>query len=183
MSKRFEKAVYYTEKYRSVICPCKYCGNKDIRIGSDREIFGNKEIWYVACMTPKCDSTGGSTSVIKEIKKWNKRHSGERKYKEMIIGYSKCDCGAITVYMENGESYSCEQKDLKKYFPGIDLRRIERYKESYCCDYCVNHYGLDLCGCGSGEKFGECTNDLPECERPMQIIGEYQRVMASDSWI
>lgn len=79
MSKRFEKAKYYTEKYKDQLFPCKYCGNTDICIGSDREIFGTngrppKEIWFVACMTPKCDTTGGSTSVIKEIIKWNERH-------------------------------------------------------------------------------------------------------------
>lgn len=83
MSKRFERAVYYTDKYKSILSPCKYCGNTDVRIGSDREIFGTdgnpqKEIWYVACMTPQCDTTGGSTSVIAEIQKWNERH-GERK--------------------------------------------------------------------------------------------------------
>lgn len=100
-----------------------------------------------------------------------------------VVGYSKCTCGAITLFMENGESYSCKQKKLKKFFPDIDLRKIERYQESYCCDHCVNKYGLDLCGCGSGEKFGTCDNDLPECQMPMQVIGAYSCVRGSDGWI
>ena len=100
-----------------------------------------------------------------------------------ITGYSKCTCGAITLFMESGESYSCKQKNLKKFFPNIDLRKIERYQESYCCDHCVNHYGLDLCGCGSGEDFGKCNNGFQECELPMQVIGAYSCIRASDSLI
>lgn len=99
-----------------------------------------------------------------------------------IIGYSKCDCGAITIYTDE-LSYSCKQENLKKFFPGIDLRKIERYQKSYCCDHCVNHYGLDLCGCGSGEPFGECDNDLEECKVPMQVVGGYACVRAGDSWL
>lgn len=102
----------------------------------------------------------------------------ERKYTE----YSKCTCGAITLFAENGESYSCKQENLKKFFPNIDLRKLERQQETYCCDHCVNNYGLDLCGCGSGEEFGKCDNNLPECKMPMQTIGAYTYVKASDSW-
>lgn len=28
--------------------------------------------------------------------------------------------------------------------------------QSYCCDHCVNHWGIGLCGCGSGQKVGKC---------------------------
>ena len=99
-----------------------------------------------------------------------------------IIGYSKCSCGAITIFTGN-ESYSCKQEKLKMFFPDIDLRKISRYPESFCCDHCVNHYGLDLCGCGSGEDFGKCENDLDECKIPMQVVGKYTRVLANDSWL
>lgn len=99
-----------------------------------------------------------------------------------ILGYSKCQCGAITIYTDT-LNYSCKQENLKKFFPDIDLRKITRYQESYCCDHCVNHYGLDLCGCGSGADFGECDNDFDECQMPMQSIGEYACVRAGDSWI
>lgn len=98
-----------------------------------------------------------------------------------IIGYSKCNCGAITIYTDE-LTYSCKQKNLKQFFPDIDLRKIERYQESYCCDHCVNHYGLDLCGCGSGKDFGECDNGYDECDRPMQVVGEYACVRAASTW-
>lgn len=28
--------------------------------------------------------------------------------------------------------------------------------QSCCCDHCVNHWGIDLCECGSGARVGEC---------------------------
>lgn len=49
-------------------------------------------------------------------------------------------------------------------------------------DHCVNHYGLDLCGCGSGNPFGKCDEYLPECSIPMQSVGEYDHVTAPDAW-
>ncbi len=100
-----------------------------------------------------------------------------------IENYQKCSCGAITLFMENGEAYSCKQKNLRKFFPSIDLRKIERLPESYCCNHCVNHYGLDLCGCGSGEEFGKCDEGFDSCKQPMQVVGQYTRVCAADAWI
>lgn len=72
-----------------------------------------------------------------------------------IIEYSKCDCGAITLYFENGASNSMFMSTFKKL--ELDLRKIKRLPKSYCCDHCVNHWGIDLCECGSGERVGECT--------------------------
>jgi hypothetical protein len=97
-----------------------------------------------------------------------------------IVWYSKCICGAITIQTPLG-TYSCEQKDFHKYFPNVDLRKCKAAltkQMSYCCDYCVNHYGLDLCFCGSGEKVGDC-----ECgsTKPMQMYGHYEKVIAEDS--
>lgn len=102
---------------------------------------------------------------------------------ETIVGYSKCICGAITVYTEAGESFSCKRSIIKKFFPNMDLRTLRkgRLTETYCCDHCVNHYGLDLCGCGSGQPFGKCKNGFEECVRPMQKLGKYTSVRARDS--
>ncbi len=100
----------------------------------------------------------------------------------VIQGYAVCSCGAITIYTNSGD-FSCKKKNLHKFFPGIDLRRLHRYPTMDMCNHCVNHYGLDLCGCGSGEDFGECTNYMDACKMPMQMLGEYTRVVGKDAWI
>ena len=78
MAKRFEKAKYYTEKYKSVLLPCKYCRNTDIRIVSDRTgvIGDTKDGWSVVCTTKSCDCTGVYTSVKKAIEAWNGKWKG-----------------------------------------------------------------------------------------------------------
>lgn len=43
-------------------------------------------------------------------------------------------------------------------------------KTFFNCDYCVNHWGTDICACGSGEKYQVCVNDFDECGRPMQEL-------------
>ena len=98
----------------------------------------------------------------------------------IVVSYQKCLCGAITIECSDGE-YSCKQKNLKKFFPGIDLRKLTRYRETCCCNHCVNRYGLDLCGCGSGEEFGKWDAGLEECSVPMQKLGKYTRVVAKDA--
>lgn len=97
------------------------------------------------------------------------------------IGYSRCSCGAITLTTDEGE-HSCVEKNRKKFFPGLDLRKLKHYKDTFCCNHCVNRYGLDLCGCGSGKPFGECDAGLDACEVPMQVLGQYQRVRAADAF-
>lgn len=75
-----------------------------------------------------------------------------------IISYSRCKCGAITIYFKNGAANSMRHstfKKIKKEY-GIDLRKLQRLPKSYCCDHCVNHYGIDVCECGSGCKVGKC---------------------------
>lgn len=72
-----------------------------------------------------------------------------------IISYSKCECGAITINFDNGASNSMYKKTAKAI--GIDLRKYKRLTTTYCCDHCVNHWGIDLCECGSGEEVGKCS--------------------------
>lgn len=74
MAKRFEKAKYYTQKYNSILKPCEYCGNTDVRIVSDRTITSpTKDGWSVCCVTKSCDCTGVYTSVRKAIEAWNNK--------------------------------------------------------------------------------------------------------------
>lgn len=100
-------------------------------------------------------------------------------YNEEILWYTKCDCGAITFQTSEG-TYSCKQNYFHKHFPNVDLRKCKRayVLQTFCCDHCVNGYGLDLCSCGSKEKVGYC-----DCgsTAPMQIYGQYEKVIALDS--
>ena len=72
MAKRFEKAREYTQKYGPMLKPCKYCGNTDIRVVSDRTLFPKpKDVWSVVCMTPRCNFTGSHTKVRDAVARWN----------------------------------------------------------------------------------------------------------------
>jgi hypothetical protein len=73
----------------------------------------------------------------------------------VIESYSKCACGAITIFFTNGASNSMRPATAKNL--GIDLRHYKRLTPTCCCDHCVNHWGIDLCECGSGEKVGKCS--------------------------
>lgn len=52
----------------------------------------------------------------------------------------------------------CCHDEVVKHFPElakfISLHLCNH--QSYCCDHCVNHWGIGLCGCGSGQKVGKC---------------------------
>lgn len=96
----------------------------------------------------------------------------------MELTYSRCLCGAITVYLPTGESYSCRKSNKSRLMPDIDLRKAKRLPDSYNCDHCVNHYGLDLCGCGCGEPVGKCRNNIYGSNTPMQIL--YGRTCIKD---
>jgi hypothetical protein len=70
--------------------------------------------------------------------------------------------------MPDGGDYSMTKEEFDRRFPSIFSGDVP---EEVCyCNYCVNHWGLDLCGCGSGEKFGECGNGYYECQRPAQSM-------------
>lgn len=77
-----------------------------------------------------------------------------------IESYTKCACGAITLTFDNGATNSMRPATAKKL--GIDLRHYKRYKPTYYCDHCVNHWGIDLCKCGSGKPVGKCKCGLNE---------------------
>ncbi len=104
-------------------------------------------------------------------------------YKDNTKYYSRCVCGAVTLYHRNGLSYACAQKNRNRFLPGLDLRSLRKLPNTYACDHCVNHYGVDLCACGSGEPFWTCENGLSECGQPMQVFGDRDKVVAADAWI
>lgn len=84
-----------------------------------------------------------------------------------VTHYQKCQCGAITLCFDNGADTSMYQETFNKM--NIDLSDAVEVPESQCCNHCVNHWGIDLCECGSGERVGEC-----DCgsHRAMQQYGE-----------
>jgi len=85
----------------------------------------------------------------------------------IITDYQKCNCGAITLYFDNGASTSMYQDTFDKM--DIDLSEANEIQMSYCCDHCVNHWRIDLCECGSGERVDECGCSS---HRAMQRYGE-----------
>jgi hypothetical protein len=78
---------------------------------------------------------------------------------------TRCKCGAVTVTI-NGQDYSMRGKKFKELFPGEVVPRATMYG----CNFCINHWGLELCGCGSGATFGKCPMQMSECRRPAQDI-------------
>ena len=73
----------------------------------------------------------------------------------MEITYiNNCQCGAVTILFDNGASNSMCRDTFEQL--NLDIQNAERLPDSYCCDHCVNHWGIDLCECGSGELVGEC---------------------------
>lgn len=69
----------------------------------------------------------------------------------------KCRCGAVTLHFENGTSNSMFRSTFNKIKKDLDLSDAEFLQDCWCCDHCVNHYGIDICECGSGEKVGKCS--------------------------
>ena len=101
----------------------------------------------------------------------------------MFTEYFRCICGAIGVITDTGDQYMVQKSSRKRYLPGIDLRKLHRLQTCSCCDHCVNHYGLDLCACGSGEPVGKCRNELDCCGEPSQILFGRTCFRAADALI
>lgn len=74
--------------------------------------------------------------------------------KELYI----CDCGAVGIKDNTGEiKFASDLESLKRITKlNITLEDVLNAKKVWNCDHCVNHWGLDLCSCGSGELVGEC---------------------------
>jgi hypothetical protein len=73
----------------------------------------------------------------------------------MKIEYiQKCKYGAVTIRFDNGASNSMFWETFEKL--DLDTGDATWLHQSYCCNHCVNHWGIDLCECGSGARVGEC---------------------------
>ena len=78
----------------------------------------------------------------------------------------QCSCGAVTVYGDGWENSMFKATFDEKY-PDLELD-----EGSYGgCNHCINHWGIDICGCGSGEPAGECANKFEACVKghPYQL--------------
>ena len=73
-----------------------------------------------------------------------------------IVNYNKCQCGAIELIFEDRTTNHILEKNLKKF--GVSLKGIKRLipNDYVHCDHCVNHYGVDICECGSGLEPDKC---------------------------
>jgi hypothetical protein len=74
-----------------------------------------------------------------------------------------CECGAITVTTTEREFSMTAETFLKRY--GFEVQ-THQYTS---CNHCVNHWGLDLCACGSGKPVDECDEGFDECGKPYQV--------------
>jgi len=76
----------------------------------------------------------------------------------------RCSCGAITIQYTNDEgeqvNISMKRKKFNELFPETKLQS-GLYTN---CNHCVNHWGIDLCGCGSGKPVGKCNEGYHECK-------------------
>jgi hypothetical protein len=73
---------------------------------------------------------------------------------EKIKSYDSCRCGAVTLNFENGETNSIQKKNLSKF--NLSLKGVKKINTFSSCNHCVNHYGLDICECGSGLTPEKC---------------------------
>lgn len=107
-----------------------------------------------------------------------------------FIQFYRCTCGAITFVADDGREFSVMEADLDKYLPrkrldalckGGDFSMLKELDKTFACNHCVNHYGLDLCACGSGMAPEKCDQGFDVCGKPMQSIEDgYVSVRASD---
>ena len=92
----------------------------------------------------------------------------------LINHVAKCSCGAITV-TDDKENYSMSIETFEKIRPQLyisfDAAEFGKYEN---CNHCVNHWGIDLCACGSGETPEKCDNELSMCGTPFQTLGKIQ---------
>lgn len=87
-----------------------------------------------------------------------------------------CVCGAITFEREYDTSWSVSLGNAHCFFPELPsefFSVLDQFVGEYShCNHCVNHWGLDLCACGSGEDPEECDGGFAECGLCNQYVKE-----------
>ena len=75
------------------------------------------------------------------------------------IELHKCSCGAYGINDGTREIKWVDNLETLNQITGLNLTEadFDNAIKCYMCDYCVNHWGMDLCKCGSGEKIRECS--------------------------
>ena len=102
----------------------------------------------------------------------------------MIECVGKCECGAVTATI-NGQDYSMPVSEFEGLYGALeDFSEVMLPQTWGSCNYCVNHWGTDLCACGSGEKADECDCEFDCNGIPMQDIEEGRTHYKDESsWI
>jgi hypothetical protein len=96
--------------------------------------------------------------------------------KQKLKKYSAitCNCKAITVHNNvDGSQVSMTQQEFEQEFRDLisDSDIDEDFETMTGCNYCDNHWGTDLCACGSGKHPEECedTPEYEECGQPYYL--------------
>jgi hypothetical protein len=94
----------------------------------------------------------------------------------VVQDYARCSCGAWSIYLEDGRSINAKMslRKLNELY-GLEFNKKDRLNDHCNCNYCVNNWGLDLCGCGSGYKFGKCK----ECNGEYGVAQSLERGFVS----
>ena len=78
-----------------------------------------------------------------------------------MLTATKCQCGAITIEDESF-SNSMTQETFDNLSEVLEVTFTTHIFSN--CNHCVNNWGIDLCGCGSGEPVGKCDEEFEDCK-------------------
>ena len=74
-----------------------------------------------------------------------------------IDSIGRCECGAMTIFFTNGGQVSMSEETFEKITGTVPNKEDKYIGQLWCnCNHCVNHWGIDLCVCGSGVHPDEC---------------------------
>lgn len=120
-------------------------------------------------MTSKQKNSGRTTSVTQIM--------GILYSEYGIEDVNVCDCGAFTFGNFNG-NVSVQPENAHKHLPLIpqeyfDILADKLVSNYRNCNHCANHWGLDLCACGSGEPYDKCSANNYSCGSPSQNVEDF----------